>query len=144
MKIVKDRNKLVKYFNEVLKISIGLERLFFFMLIFMVLTHVVSCIWIITANFSDYSPDTWVVRYGYENLSNYDLYICAFYFTITTITTVGFGDISGYTIAEKILCIVIMIFGVISFSFATGSLSSLISNLDTSEAKLKQKISTLN
>ena len=44
---------------------------------------------------------------------------------------------------EKLLCIVLMIIGVISFSFATGALSSIISNIDTSEAKLKEKISTL-
>ena len=79
-----------------------------------------------------------------KNLSNTELYVCAFYFTITTITTVGFGDISSYTTVEKLLCIVIMIIGVMSFSFATGSLSSLIQNLDSSEAKLKQKIQTLN
>jgi len=144
LKIVKDRNKLVKYLNEVLKIGIGFERLLFFLLIFLVLCHVVSCIWIMTANFADMNPDTWVIRGGYERYSNFELYITAFYFTITTITTVGFGDISGGTTAERILCIVLMIIGVVSFSFATGSLSSLLSNLDASHAQLKQKITTLN
>jgi len=37
-----------------------------------------------------------------------------------------------------------MIVGVIAFSFATGSLSSIISNYDSSQAKLKEKIATLN
>lgn len=37
-----------------------------------------------------------------------------------------------------------MIIGVISFSFATGSLSNIISNYDSSQAKLKEKIATLN
>jgi hypothetical protein len=37
-----------------------------------------------------------------------------------------------------------MLIGVLSFSFATGALSSIISNYDSSEAKLKEKISTLN
>jgi voltage-gated potassium channel len=37
-----------------------------------------------------------------------------------------------------------MIAGVIAFSFATGSLSSIISNQDSAEAKLKEKIATLN
>jgi hypothetical protein len=37
-----------------------------------------------------------------------------------------------------------MIIGVISFSFATGSLSSIIANYDSSEAQLKEKLSTLN
>jgi len=37
-----------------------------------------------------------------------------------------------------------MIIGVISVSISTGALSSIISNLDSNEAKLKEKISTLN
>lgn len=68
----------------------------------------------------------------------------SFYFTVTTILTVGYGDITANSIYEKLLCILLMIIGVISFSFATGALSSIISNYDTSEAKLKEKISTLN
>jgi Ion channel len=63
---------------------------------------------------------------------------------VTTILTVGYGDISAQNTYEKLLCILLMIIGVISFSFATGALSSIISNYDTSEAKLKEKISTLN
>jgi hypothetical protein len=37
-----------------------------------------------------------------------------------------------------------MIIGVVSMSISTGALSSIISNLDSSEAMLKEKISTLN
>ena len=36
------------------------------------------------------------------------------------------------------------IIGVIAFSFATGALSSIISNYDSTEAKLKERIATLN
>jgi hypothetical protein len=45
LRIVKDRNKLVKYLNEILKIGIGFERLVFFILIFLVLCHIVCCLW---------------------------------------------------------------------------------------------------
>ena len=37
-----------------------------------------------------------------------------------------------------------MIIGVISFSFTTGSLSSIITSYDSREAQLKEKIATLN
>jgi len=37
LKIVKERNKLAKYLNEILKIGVGFERLLFMMLIFLVL-----------------------------------------------------------------------------------------------------------
>ena len=53
------------------------------------------------------------------------------YFSVTTITTVGYGDISATATNERILSIFIMIVGVIAFSFATGSLTSIISNVDT-------------
>lgn len=45
LKIVKDRNKLVKYLNEILKIGIGIERLSFFVLIFIILCHINACLW---------------------------------------------------------------------------------------------------
>ena len=37
-----------------------------------------------------------------------------------------------------------MVIGVISFSFATGALASIITSYDSKEALLKEKISTLN
>lgn len=70
-------------------------------------------------------------------------YLTSFYFTITTITTVGYGDISGGTIAEKIGAIVLMLLGVISFSVASASLSSIFASFDQGEAALREKMSLL-
>ena len=82
-------------------------------------------------------------RYSYFAIITGQLYLSSLYFTVTTITTVGFGDISGGTEGEKIICITLMVIGVVSFSFATGALSSIISNIDSSNAKLKQKLKLL-
>jgi len=54
------------------------------------------------------------------------LYLTSFYFTISTITTVGYGDISGQNTIERSMGIIIMLIGVMAFSFATGSLSSIL------------------
>ena len=62
---------------------------------------------------------------------------------MTTITTVGFGDISGGTLAEKFICIVLVLFGVLAFSFATGTLSSILSNMDSSNEKRQKKLRLL-
>ena len=56
----------------------------------------------------------------------------------------GYGDITAYNLMEQIFCIVLMMIGVVSFSFATGALSSILTNLDSKEAALKEKIATLN
>ena len=50
----------------------------------------------------------------------------SFYWATATMTTVGYGDISGTNDYERIFCSIIMLFGVIAFSFANGSLTSII------------------
>ena len=59
-------------------------------------------------------------------------------------TTVGYGDISGQNNLERTVSIFIMLVGVISFSFATGSLSSIMANYDQANAKLEERIEILN
>ena len=73
-----------------------------------------------------------------------ELYITAFYFTVTTLVTVGYGDITPYSLEEKVLCILLMLVGVISFSFTTGALASIITSYDSKEAMIQEKIATLN
>jgi hypothetical protein len=70
--------------------------------------------------------------------------VTSFYFSVTTIVTVGYGDITAISPGEKIVCVLLMIIGVIGFSFATGALSSMIANMDQSEAILKEKMATLS
>lgn len=77
-------------------------------------------------------------------MNNSDLYLTSFYFCVTTVLTVGYGDISATNNGEKIICILLMLVGVVSFSFATGALASIISSYDSKEAILKEKIATLN
>jgi Ion channel len=75
---------------------------------------------------------------GYQEYDNLSLYLTAFYFTVTTIVTVGYGDITPYNNAERCFVIFLMLVGVISFSFATGTLSSIIQSHDSKNAALKE------
>ena len=63
-------------------------------------------------------------------MSGMDQYFYAAYFVVTTMTTVGYGDLSGYTTTERIYCIILMIFGVLCFTFVSGALSSIMSSVD--------------
>jgi Trk-type K+ transport system membrane component len=74
--------------------------------------------------------ESWLNEYM-EDFDKNRVYLTTIYFTVTTITTVGYGDISITTKAEKIFCILIMVIGVIAFSLASGSLMSIIENQDS-------------
>lgn len=71
----------------------------------------------------------WVERYDYGNSPKGEQYLAAVYFIVTTITTVGYGDItgSGGSAGEQGFCIVLMLIGVISYSMAISSFMSAIS-----------------
>jgi uncharacterized membrane protein len=63
---------------------------------------------------------------------------------VTTVITVGYGDITAISSGEKLVAVFLMLIGVIAFSYATGALGNILANIDSSEAKLKEKMSTLN
>lgn len=60
LKIMKEKSKLLKYLNNVMKLGQGFERLFFFLLIFFMMCHLLACLWVLIASFSDQDADKWV------------------------------------------------------------------------------------
>lgn len=107
--------------------------------------HIFTCLWVIIASVQDETyENTWIAAGGWEKEPAEVLYAISFYWAISTITTVGYGDISGTTTAERIFCFISMLIGVISFSFANGALASIISNSDQANAKYSERELTLN
>lgn len=129
--------------DEYLKIRAAIQRLFFFLLIFILASHIASCLWLIIATQAstdgNYSG-TWIGVFGFEHDDYAALYCVAFYWTITTITTVGYGDIEGTNDLERIFCSIIMIVGVILFSLANGALASIVGTDEDSSGGQKLEI----
>ena len=104
-----------------------------FMGYFIMTTHVVCCCWIICARIDPDTENSWIA--GYEESSRREIYMTSVYFTVTTITTVGYGDMSASTCLtnwylastslEQVFCMMMMIIGVIAFSMASGALTNL-------------------
>lgn len=122
----------------------NIEKLMYFLLTFLLLSHLSTCIWYFVDKMEDLSPDSWVVRLGYIDSTNFQIYVLSFYWTLTTVTTVGYGDISAGTTPERIYNLFIMSFGVLMYSFAIGSLSSIVSALDQKNAEMNQKLEILS
>jgi hypothetical protein len=146
IKILKKGNvgKITKFFLEKFKVNANVERLIYFILGFLLLNHLAACIWYFVAKLQDFAPECWVTRLGYIDAPNEEIYIVSFYWTLTTVTTVGYGDINAGTTPERIYNLFIMSFGVLMYSFAIGSLSSLVSTLDAKTAEMNQKLQILS
>ena len=131
LKVMKLNAGFLAFFSE---IGAGIQRLIFFFLMFFLSNHIVSCFWIICATmqseFDEGFEGTWLESYADQEAST--IYVVSMYWVFTTVTTVGYGDISGTNNIERIFCMLIMVNGVVAFSFVTGSLSSIINNVDSS------------
>jgi potassium voltage-gated channel Eag-related subfamily H protein 6/hyperpolarization activated cyclic nucleotide-gated potassium channel 2 len=68
------------------------------------------------------------------------MFITAWYFTITTVTTVGYGDFNATNTTEMIFGSFIMVIGVVLFSYISGALASFMTSADASQDKLHHEL----
>ena len=139
LKLLKSKNTVVTQFTQKMKISQGMERLMFFMVFFVFFFHISTCMWIFIASV-DLDTSSWLADPYYIYMDDEDLYLMSGYFIVTTISTVGYGDLSASTTLERVFCIIIMLAGVTTFTFISGALSSILSNYDNSQALLQEKL----
>jgi hypothetical protein len=119
--------------------GVALERFFFFMFILCMLSHIFGCLWIfIGRTMIEGGSISWISEGKFEDQPVVHLYATSFYFTMTTITTVGYGDISGTCTVERIVCVFLHLIGVLSYSFLSGALTSIIFNYDLIGKKNKE------
>ncbi len=67
------------------------------------------------------------------------VYVDALYWTTSTITTVGYGDIVPVTLDQKVYAIFVMMLGVGIYAYLIGNIASLISSLDPVRANYMQQ-----
>lgn len=116
----------------------------FFVLSIMLVLHLMGCAWFLVATVEGLSPDTWVVASGLEDLEPADQYVAAVYWSVTTLATIGYGDIVPGTATERVISILWMIFGLCFFSFTVSSLTSMLRSIDTKESLLASKLTAID
>lgn len=121
-------------------LSSGVERLVFIGIFGIFFLHISSCLFVFLSEFDSDTENIWRYSEPYINYGTFDLYITSIYYVVTTMSTVGYGDISGHTAAERIFCMLLMLIGVLSFNLISGALGALITNYDSSQAALQEKM----
>ena len=64
----------------------------------------------------------------------WDNYLRALYWCVTTLTTVGYGDVTPSTHAQIIYTMVVMVLGVGVYGYVIGNAAQLIANIDIAKA----------
>ena len=86
----------------------------------------------------------WIVDQNLQNNNYIDLYITALYYLITTLTTVGYGDITGSNILEIIYGIFTLIVGTCAYSWILTYISNYIKKNNEKYIDFEEKMKMLN
>jgi len=96
----------------------------------MLIIHWISCGWMLLNPRSDLDP--------------YSFYNVSLYWTVTTLTTVGYGDITPQTNLARLFTMGVMLIGVASYGIIIGNFSRMIMLKDRYEEERKEKMNGLH
>jgi len=109
------------------------------------LAHLLGCFWFYVAASVGLSPEivTWVS--SYDDGSALDAppstqYLYAVYWALTTLTTVGYGDITPTNNPERLYSLLALLTGALVFGYMLSSISSLVAAIDRQAALNEEKM----
>ncbi|XP_050093966.1 potassium voltage-gated channel subfamily H member 8 [Anopheles aquasalis] len=110
------------------------------MLCFSLVAHWLACVWYVIAEKERLINDAdwdigWIhtlaerLKIPVSNVTHSEAYITALYFTFTSLTSVGFGNVSATTLSEKIFSIIMMLIGALMHAVVFGNVTAIIQRM---------------
>jgi CRP-like cAMP-binding protein len=105
--------------------------------------HMIGCAWFAVSPKGTPPHEAWwgqLEDLQYEQDNTEQLYLASLYWAFTTMTTVGYGDITPVTTSERLLAIVIMLFGATIFGYVIGNVAATTMSNDIAQARKEDKM----
>jgi len=112
--------------------------------------HLMACGWVSVGRASVLAGnESWMTTdiYGpYEaedttgGRAVFTIYLSAFYFALTTMTSVGYGDINTKNNTERLYVIALELAGAIIFASIIGSITALVTSVDANARNKKEQL----
>jgi len=126
--------------------------LYKFILFLVLISHWLACLWGLTLSLVEEGSVRWIdtfeeLEVGIEEKTKdsiWKLYIAALYFTVYTMTSVGYGDVTPVNILERIVCVLILFISGLVWACVIGEVTSIVGNLDKQEQEFRSLMDNLN
>ncbi|XP_068718886.1 potassium voltage-gated channel subfamily H member 6-like [Montipora capricornis] len=125
----------------------GLAVIFLLTAFFALIAHWLACVWNVIGEREKGVPYGWIQLLGDTIGSEPGVgtrYVTALYFTITSLTSIGFGNVAPNTDNEKIFAVLMMLTGALFYAVIFGNLTAIIQRLYSRTARYHQDVRVVN
>jgi len=111
--------------------------------IIVVITHWAACVWFMTNYLAGFPNKSWVINLNLKHAAPSLQYLYAIYWVVTTMTSVGYGDITPTNPAEIVVSLATQVIGVSLILVIIGNIASLLANINLARSLFRQKINAI-
>ena len=142
-------DQLIEQIEEQLETSLRWLRLLIMLIKVLFVGHFLGCMWFgISAGAAAAGENTWFLEYQKffhmeETPTVSQYYTWSLYWALTTLTTVGYGDITPANDGERRFTIFALLIGALIFSFMLSQVGTLIASLDRQTTLIEEKLDSV-
>ena len=137
--------KFIKSVEEWLQISPAAFKLLRLVLQVTFIAHLLACFWFFMSTSEEevHAANWWNTIDYLVDANVEDYYISSLYWAFTTMTTVGYGDLTPQTGTERTYSIIVMILGATVFGYIVGNVSQMVGRLDVGAVRQREQLARI-
>lgn len=107
--------------------------------------HLFAGVWnYIALKQNEAGATSWAVQEGVQDASSSRRYVSSLYFIMSTLTSVGYGDVNATTMAEELFCTFVMMVGVIGSAVIVADILAIKERLTTATKAQANRTAAVN
>jgi len=131
-----------------LEATYAVLKMFQLFLVLVMWSHWQACLWGLGSSFMQ--GDTWITAYEAaegcpeEGCDGFEVYAAALYWSMMTVTSVGYGEMLPVNTAERVICSVLMLVSGCVWTYVLGTSAGIASTLDPNGVLYQNTMDQLN
>ncbi|CAD8197311.1 unnamed protein product [Paramecium octaurelia] len=105
--------------------------------------HFSACIWFLVGSTGNPDDTSWIKAQNIENEYWFNQYLHSFYWSIITMTTIGYGDITPQNLRERVFAVGMALSAVGVFGYSIGNINSIYAEWSRQSFQIRTDMNNL-